>query len=259
MFKKLFISIILAITFFCFFGKKQAFAQTSLINRLSGAIVLQVQAHGEAWYINPADNKKYYLGRPADALEIMKHFGIGATHAFLSKKIFADPHKGKIYLDVEDFGKAYYINPKNGTAHYLGKPLDAFNAMKLLAIGIKNNDLQQIPAGECLACGQNTNEESPGAVLNSAAKAVAAGNKTEALKYFFPALKKSAEYSIEKLNSESRKSFASILAGARETQGSTNIKKIYSNEAFFALGGKNLTIRITMEKQPDGKWLITSI
>ncbi len=32
-----------------------------------GKIFIQVEEKGEAWYINPEDNKRYFLGRPTDA------------------------------------------------------------------------------------------------------------------------------------------------------------------------------------------------
>ncbi|HCC49991.1 MAG TPA: hypothetical protein DEP98_03220, partial [Candidatus Jacksonbacteria bacterium] len=37
---------------------------SKLIERLNGRILLQVQAKGAAWYINPVDRKRYYLGDP---------------------------------------------------------------------------------------------------------------------------------------------------------------------------------------------------
>ena len=52
----------------------------SLVDSLKGRILLQVEQHGEAWYVNPTDNKRYYLGRPDDAFEIMRSFGLGITN-----------------------------------------------------------------------------------------------------------------------------------------------------------------------------------
>lgn len=43
----------------------------------AGIIFLQVEKNGEAWYINPTDQKRYYLGRPLDAFEVMKKTGLG--------------------------------------------------------------------------------------------------------------------------------------------------------------------------------------
>ncbi len=49
----------------------------------SGFIFLQVQSAGEAWYVNPIDAKRYYLGRPYDALQIMKTTGLGISNSDL--------------------------------------------------------------------------------------------------------------------------------------------------------------------------------
>ncbi|MFA5020663.1 MAG: hypothetical protein WC517_01215 [Patescibacteria group bacterium] len=37
-----------------------------------GKILLSVQGQNEAWYVNPKDNKRYFLGRPADAVKAME-------------------------------------------------------------------------------------------------------------------------------------------------------------------------------------------
>ncbi len=65
-------------------------AQDDLAIRLSGRILLQVQEQGQAWYVNPTDLKKYYLGRPADAFAIMKKLGMGITNQDLLKIPMAD-------------------------------------------------------------------------------------------------------------------------------------------------------------------------
>lgn len=46
----------------------------------AGKILLQVQNNGEAWYINPVDNKRYFLGRPADAFAVMRYLGLGVSN-----------------------------------------------------------------------------------------------------------------------------------------------------------------------------------
>ena len=50
---------------------RRLFVPSSLAPSNMGRIVLQVENNGEAWYINPADLKRYYLGRPQDAFDIM--------------------------------------------------------------------------------------------------------------------------------------------------------------------------------------------
>ncbi|MFH1661639.1 MAG: hypothetical protein ABIA02_00875 [Candidatus Falkowbacteria bacterium] len=65
--------------------ENQLNVDTELANSLKGKILLQVESNGEAYYIYPDDNKKYYLGRPADAFRIMRELGLGITNSDLSK------------------------------------------------------------------------------------------------------------------------------------------------------------------------------
>jgi len=51
----------------------------------AGKIFLQVQTNGESWYINPNNNKRYYLGDPTDALSIMRSLGLGISNDNLNK------------------------------------------------------------------------------------------------------------------------------------------------------------------------------
>ncbi|HMB66120.1 MAG TPA: hypothetical protein VKO42_04540, partial [Patescibacteria group bacterium] len=69
--KKFFLMIILVGLFF------PAVSRASLGEDLSGRIVLNVEENGEAWYVYPDTNKRYFLGRPADAFEIMRELGLG--------------------------------------------------------------------------------------------------------------------------------------------------------------------------------------
>lgn len=120
-----------------------------LSNKLSGQILLQVEKRGEGWYVYPGDKKKYFLGRPADAFNIMRKLGLGAKHSVIkNSKIFPNNLTGKILIDVEDSGKAYYINPKDKKSYYLGKPDDAFQVMRKLGLGITNNNIRKIEVGE---------------------------------------------------------------------------------------------------------------
>lgn len=49
----------------------------------AGKILLQVQSHGEAWYVNPADNKRYFLGSAQDAFNVMRELGLGISNSDL--------------------------------------------------------------------------------------------------------------------------------------------------------------------------------
>lgn len=116
--------------------------------RQSGRIFIETEKNGEAWYVNPADCRRYFLGRPADAFSIMKKFGLGAKHEVLGFEVFPERLKGRILIDIEDKGKAYYIDVKNKKARYLGRPTDAFNLMVEYGVGISEADIRRIEIGK---------------------------------------------------------------------------------------------------------------
>ncbi len=124
-------------------------ADGRLAQRLRGMILLQVENNGEAWYVNPDDQNKYFLSSPSRAFALMQKLGLGATHAFLTEyTTYPDFVSGKILIDVDDSGKAYYIYPGDKHAYYLGKPSDAFSVMRNLGLGITNENIRKIEVGE---------------------------------------------------------------------------------------------------------------
>ncbi len=129
-----------------YFGtQKQVSEAASLAGRMSGRILLQVERNGEAWYVYPRDKRRYFLGRPLDAFTIMRKLGLGASHKYItSYKTYPKEVWGRILLDVERNGEAYYINPADKKAYYLGRPKDAFRIMREKGLGIKNDQLYRI-------------------------------------------------------------------------------------------------------------------
>ncbi len=129
----------------------------TIADQVKGKILLQVQQHGEAWYVNPLNLKRYYLGRPTDAFNLMRSLGLGITDADLAK-IPTDTSKetgdlalrnrlsGRILLQVQQHGEAWYVNPANKKRYFLGRPADAFNVMRNLGLGITDSNLYQIQA-----------------------------------------------------------------------------------------------------------------
>jgi len=183
---------------------------SAVANRLKGYIVLQTESHGEAWYINPRDSKRYYLKNGAEAYKIMSQLGYGITNAGLNKipagfltqvnyldtdhdslpdKIeesfsttidqpdsdgdtysdgfevrsgynplgagklpldskFAAQQKGKILLQVEKRGQAWYVDARDGRRYYMADGTSAYDVMRYLGLGITNDDLESISIGE---------------------------------------------------------------------------------------------------------------
>ncbi len=58
---------------------------SSFTGKQKGRIFLQVESKGEAWYINPNDGKRYFLGRPTDAFNVMRTFGLGISNSDFEK------------------------------------------------------------------------------------------------------------------------------------------------------------------------------
>lgn len=178
-----------------------------LSERLSGYILLQVEQNGEAWYVDPKESARYFLGRPLDAFQIMREKGVGITNADLDKipiglknlngedfdedglnnafedaigtdrnkkdtdgdgfddlhevqngfdprgsgnmpinVAFSQKNKGKIFLQVQNKGEAWYLDPRENKRYFLGRPSDAFRIMREQGMGITNEDLNKILA-----------------------------------------------------------------------------------------------------------------
>lgn len=118
-----------------------------LSTKLKGRILLQVESRGEAWYINPKDGLRYYMADGNSAYTIMRNKGVGITNADLTRaKLdinFAKKHVGKIFLQVQSLGEAYYVNV-DGKLHYLKDGSTAYTIMRELGLGITNDNLEKI-------------------------------------------------------------------------------------------------------------------
>jgi uncharacterized protein YkwD len=68
--------------------------------RFLGYIFLQVEAHGEAWYVNPSDAKRYYLGQKEDAFAIMRSLGVGIKDVDLHKINLSKTSEEKIIAET---------------------------------------------------------------------------------------------------------------------------------------------------------------
>lgn len=119
----------------------------TLATQLSGRILLQVESRGEAWYVNPKDQKKYYLGKPDDAYSLMKQLSVGISEKEFASWSKGAPSwsKGKLYIRPQSHGEAYYVD-LNQRWHYLGRANDAWLLFRSQGIGITNANLAKIPS-----------------------------------------------------------------------------------------------------------------
>ena len=132
----------------------------ALVDRLRGYILLQVERNGEAWWVNPADGKRYYLRNGDVAYQIMRFLSLGITDADLST-IAPDTEavrnnaltrrlKGYILLQVQQHGEAWYVNPFDSKRYYMRDGAVAYSLMRFHSLGITNADIEKIPIGTLL-------------------------------------------------------------------------------------------------------------
>ncbi len=144
----------------------QASYDSALAERLHGRILLQVEEHGEAYYVRSTDSKRYYMKDGSVAYEMMRYFSLGITNADLatipsvsttnemnasssacSTNSLANRLKGEILLQVEEHGEAWYVDPAKCRRIYMADGEEAYQIMRYLGLGITNADLEKIELG----------------------------------------------------------------------------------------------------------------
>ncbi len=180
---------------------------SSVPNTVSGRIVLSVEEHGEAWYVDPQSDQRFYLKDGEAAFSALRTYGLGITNADLENipigidkrftsldsdndglfdtleiGIGTDPYledsdndgfrddaevlsgynpmgegaltfnpsfaqslSGRILLQVERNGEAWYVNPVDGKRYYMPSGQAAYDIMRYLGLGITKQDLARIP------------------------------------------------------------------------------------------------------------------
>ncbi len=327
--KKIILGLILI--FSVVFMQGSVFAAENLGKKLFGRILLQVEGHGEAWYVNPQDKRKYFLNRPLDAFNLMKALGIGISDENLNKvpvgflegkdsdgdglndnlektlgtdylkldtdgdgyndqdeilnnynplgsgkinidKNFVGQNLGKIFLQTEKNGEAWYIDPIDQKRYFLGRPSDAFALMRQKALGISNLNLNKIPNSILNLSPDNpdtpekeniveptthqTNNAS--ATIQGAASAIRSGNRSTIKKYFISDFHPAIDLIMNYYGNEGRLSLGNLLSSAKFLKEEENYI-IYSTEVYFSLLGEKAIIKFYVEKQENGEWLLINL
>lgn len=63
----------------------------------------------------------------------------------------ANKLKGRILLQVESKGEAWYVNPKDGKRYYMANGTEAYSVMRNLGVGVNNTDLNKIKTDKSIA------------------------------------------------------------------------------------------------------------
>jgi hypothetical protein len=182
-------------------------------------ILLQTEKNGEAWYI--ADEKRYFLGRPADAFEIMKILSLGITERTLNR----------ISTDTS-FSQGSENEKENLTEEENSCGCECSNT-----------------------CRPETGADTARDAVIKASSAIRKGDGEKAVKYFTEDMEQAVTYTVDFLNEEGRYTLANILAGSK-LSSSQNKKKIYTNKVNFA--GDEIKINFQVEER-DGKWFMANL
>jgi len=139
-----------------------------LSSKLAGRILLQIETKGQAWYLDPKSLNRYYLADGFSAYQALRQFGLGITNKDLNQipvaptsvlpsdynqsinysKTLVNRLRGKILLQVENRGEAWYLNPQDGFRYYLANGEAAYQIMRQLSLGITNENIWKIGVGD---------------------------------------------------------------------------------------------------------------
>jgi hypothetical protein len=79
-----------------------------------------------------------------DKEEVLKGFNPNKAKEMTIDTNFSAKQKGKILIQVQSKGEAWYVSHKDNKRYFLGRPQDSFNIMRTLGLGITNTDLSNI-------------------------------------------------------------------------------------------------------------------
>ena len=82
-----------------------------------------------------------------DGTEVKRGFDPTGFGKWTFDEKFADRLKGRILLQVESRGEAWYVDPDDGKRYYMTDGASAYEIMRFLSLGITNADLAKVTIG----------------------------------------------------------------------------------------------------------------
>lgn len=113
------------------------------------------EAIGTATANPDSDNDGY-----TDGAEILSGYNPLGAGSLPTDKRLANRLKGRILLQVESRGEAWYVNPRDGKRYYFADGEAAYQIMRYLSVGVTNENLEQISIERRLRIERYTTEES---------------------------------------------------------------------------------------------------
>lgn len=127
--------------------------------RLKGQVLTSSDSPEIAWYVDPVSLEKYAISDNTTAFRALENFGLGITNDDLERiPLNTDTSEktgklsqrllGRILLQVEAHGEAWYVHPENGKRSYVANGAEAYQLMQSLRKDIPLVDFRRISVGD---------------------------------------------------------------------------------------------------------------
>ncbi|MEA3449914.1 MAG: hypothetical protein U9Q85_02955 [Patescibacteria group bacterium] len=204
----------------------------------------------------------------SDYDEIINNYNpIGADKILIDEN-FVKKNTGKIFLQIEQNGEAWYVSPDNLKRYYLSRPSVAFKIMRKFGLGINNININKISTHiipnepnifpkpdvsdtPVLSTGKYN-------VIKNAASTIRNNDPDEAIKYFRPDMEIAIRNIFESFNDDSRLVLGNILSGSTLAT-EIDDKLTYKNNVYFSMGGYSVPVEFYIEKELNGEWYLTNL
>jgi hypothetical protein len=122
-----------------------------MAERLSGKLLLQTQLRGQLWYLNPVDQKRYYLGKENEAFRFIQRVVVSTSSEQMVEYEYFDKRFPKYlggYFVTGNLEDICYIEPVTLNGNCFQTIDEAYDMIKEIALGVSNDDLRSIAVGD---------------------------------------------------------------------------------------------------------------
>lgn len=120
------------------------------VNASRGKVLLDVEGRGQLWYVDPFTGRRYAISRGDDISAAARTLGRGISErdaAALPGSATARSLAGSFFIHTELRGAISYLNPRTLKLEQLTADAAGIQALARIATGIRQRDLEGIPAG----------------------------------------------------------------------------------------------------------------
>lgn len=170
-------------------------------------------------------------------------------------KVFSNRQKGKILLQVQSKGEAWYVDTKNTKRYFMGRPADAFQVMRRLGVGVTDADFVKLLGNTVTSSSGNTVSSSSASTKDKVVMAIRANNKTEVQKYFSENSQNYLNYIMTSLAQDKKNKWADLIAEADFVSESAGVATYRTKIAY---AGYSNNVDYVLKKIGD-KWIFENL